>query len=343
MSTILFSIIIPLRKIGEGVVLETLPAIEAQTYTNFEVFLLPDDESGSDKKILRTYPWLHILPTHTKKMPGDKRDVGAQYARGDILAFLDDDALPVVDWLEKAAEIFTEKDDVVALGGPGLLPQNAGFTEQVIDTVLTSWFTSGSFAYRFTPMAPRFVDDFPSMNLMMRREIFLKLGGFNTQHWPGEDSKLLNKLMHDECKQVFYHPDVAVYHHRRADIWGHLKQYKNYGYHRGMFMAEGDENSQHFTYILPSLITIYLLLYLSGLPRFIPTNSYGLYQILAAIPIMMYGVIMIGAAIEAYIKTKKVLIMPGTLLLVPLTHMSYGTFFIYGYLKAKWKLFWSGF
>lgn len=342
MKSILFSIIIPLKHINQCVVEETLPAIAKQTYNHFEVLLLPDDETKEDAKLERTYGWLQVIPTHTKKMPGDKRDIGAKHAKGDVLAFLDDDALPVEEWLEKAAEIFLDQNDVVALGGPGLLPPNAGFTERVIDTVLTSWFTSSAFAYRFTRMAPRYVDDFPSMNLMMRRDIFLHLGGFDTQHWPGEDSKLLNKLMNIEYKQVFYHPDVAVYHHRRADIIGHLKQYKNYGYHRGMFMAEGDSNSQNVTYILPSLITIYLLLYVSGLPRYIPTNSFGIYQIIAATPLMMYGVIVFGASIEAYIKTKNILIMPGTFLLVPLTHMSYGLFFIYGYVKAKVKLFLAG-
>lgn len=342
MHTILFSIIIPLRNIGDCVIKETLPAIASQTHKNFEVLLLPDNEGATDERLIKQYHWLHIIPTRAKIMPGDKRDIGAQYAKGDILAFLDDDALPVPEWLEKAAEIFYEQTDVVAVGGPGLLPQNAPYMERTIDTVLTSWFTSGSFAYRFTRMAPRFVDDFPSMNLLMRRNIFLKLGGFDNQHWPGEDSKLLNKLAHQEYKQLLYDPDVAVYHHRRADILGHLKQYKNYGFHRGMFMAEGDQNSQHLTYILPSLFTIYFFLYISGLPRFIPTNSYGLFQILAAIPMMMYGVIMVATAVEGFIKTKSLLSMPGTLLLIPLTHLSYGIFFIYGFLKAKWKLFWSG-
>ena len=342
MNKILFTIIIPMRTIGDGVVKETLPAIASQRYKHFEVFLLPDAESSADEKLLKKYHWLHIIPTRTKKMPGDKRDVGGQYANGDVLAFLDDDALPVPEWLEKAAEIFHDQTDVVALGGPGLLPKNAGYTEQVIDTVLTSWFTSGSFAYRFARMAPRYVDDFPSMNLMMKRDVFLRIGGFGNQHWPGEDSKLLNKLMNQEYKQILYDPDVAVYHHRRTDVAGHFKQYKNYGYHRGMFMADGDTNSKHLTYLLPSLFTIYFFLYISGLPRFIPVTSYGLFQIIAAIPLMIYGTIMIGTAVEAFIKTKKLLIMPGTLLLVPLTHLSYGTFFIYGYLRAKWKLFWAG-
>ncbi len=343
MSNNIYSIIIPLRRIGDGVVHETLPAIAAQTYRHFEVILLPDADEKIGKKLLHTYPWLSIIPTHTKKLPGDKRDIGAENARGEILAFLDDDALPTKEWLEKAEEIFSESSDVVAVGGPGLLPPDAGYTERVIDTVLTSWFTSGSLAYRFTRMAPRFVDDFPSMNLMMRSDVFHRIGGFDNQHWPGEDSKLLNKLINQEYKQVLYDPDVAVYHHRRGDILGHLKQHKNYGYRRGLFRAEGDENSQHLTYLMPSLFTIYFVLYLSGLPFFIPGNSFGIYRFIAAIPLYLYLVIMVGAAVEAYIKTKNFLIIPGTLLLVPLTHFSYGIFFIYGFLRAKWKNFWAGF
>ncbi len=342
MQPIFFSIIIPLRDIGAEFMHDTLPAIASQSYNHFEVLLLPDTEGADDENLIRKYRWLQIIPTLDKKLPADKRDAGAQYAQGEILVFLDDDALPTEDWLKRAAEIFEEKTDVVAVGGPGLLPPDAGFIEQAIDAVLTSWFTSGSYAYRFTRMSPRFVDDFPSMNLMMKKEIFFKLGGFATQHWPGEDSKLLNKLINQEYKQVLYDPDVAVYHHRRADIRGHLKQYKSYGYHRGMFMAEGDQNSLHFTYILPALFTIYFSLYISGLPYFIPNTSYGLFQILAILPMLMYLVIMVATAFEAFLKRKKMLLIPATLLLIPLTHLSYGSFFIYGFLKAKWKLFWAG-
>ncbi|CAN5239404.1 glycosyltransferase [soil metagenome] len=343
MNKILFSIIIPLRTIGEGVIKETLPAIASQSYKHFEVIILPDAESDQDHKLTRTYDWLRIIPTPAKKMPGDKRDIGAQDSYGDILAFLDDDALPVKDWLENAYTIFDEQTDVVALGGPGLLPPTSSFMEEAIDAVLTSFFTNGALAYRFKRMAPRYVDDFPSMNLMMRKDVFIRLGGFDNRHWPGEDSKLINKLLHREYKQVLYDPGVAVYHHRRSDIRGHLKQHKSYGYQRGLFVAEGDENSQHITYMLPSLFTIYFFLYISGLPFFIPSNNGELFRFIAATPLFLYLVVMIAAATEAFIKTKKILIIPSVLILVPLTHLSYGTFFLYGYGKAKIKNFLNGF
>ena len=42
-------------------------------------------------------------------MPGLKRDLASKKASGDILAFLDDDAQPSVDWLNIANHFFMTK------------------------------------------------------------------------------------------------------------------------------------------------------------------------------------------------------------------------------------------
>ena len=48
--------------------------------------------------------------------------------------------------------------------------------------------------HRFTPLKKRFVIDYPSMNFFIRKTTFEKVGGFNSDYWPGEDSKLAMTL-----------------------------------------------------------------------------------------------------------------------------------------------------
>jgi glycosyltransferase involved in cell wall biosynthesis len=63
-------------------------------YPDFEIVILPDgplDRVFSSDKI-KVYPTGAVNPAR-------KRDMALGFARGDILAFIDDDAYPRNDWL----------------------------------------------------------------------------------------------------------------------------------------------------------------------------------------------------------------------------------------------------
>src|SRR3989344_6066403 len=212
----LVSVIVPTKTTGYHVIFENLPAMAEQTYKNFEVILLPDTNDPYDSKLLEKYSWLKILPTKEITRPAEKRDLGAKQAQGEILAFLDADAYPHKDWLKNAVEIFNEKA-VESICGPGIVPKNADLWERVFDEVFRTWVGTGGLRYRFFPDKERYVDDFPTMNFLVKRKVFNKLGGFNSSYYPGEDSKFCDALVNQGGK-IFYHPEVSVYHHRRRDL-----------------------------------------------------------------------------------------------------------------------------
>ena len=106
----LISVIIPVKEITDYLRHENMPAMSEQTYKNFEVIVLPNKLSGEDKTLLLKYPWLRIIPTGKITRPAQKRDIGVTNAKGSIIAFIDDDAYPAKDWLEKAIHIFETKN-----------------------------------------------------------------------------------------------------------------------------------------------------------------------------------------------------------------------------------------
>lgn len=334
----LISIIIPTRSINHYITHENLPAIDQQTYRTFEVILLPNENDTEGDELIEKYPWLRIIATKKVTRPAEKRDIGARHAKGEILAFIDDDAYARADWLENAVKVFNTdvKDNIrpAVVCGPGMLPVKSKFWEQVFDAVLCSWIGSGGYAYRFTPKPARIVDDYPSMNFLIKKNVFDAVGGFHSEFWPGEDSKLCEDVVYKEHGVIYYDPTVLVYHHRRNSLKHYLKQHGNYGYHRGAFFAHGDKNSRRIEYIIPSLFVLYLIAVTAfSVYQAVIVTSIHAYTIAilgAFIPLKLYklaiGTVLIQNAVKG--KNYKIVIMAPIVLF--LMHLAYGVMFIKG-------------
>lgn len=327
-----FSIIIPAREINDYLVHETLPAISKQNFKKFEVIVLPDSDSGFEE-YKKKYTWLRVIKT--KSMPGIKRDLGVKKSKGDIVVFIDDDAYPPASWLTTLNKTYLKNKDIVAVGGPGILPEKVNSWEKIFDIVMQSFIGTGGFSYRFIKGKKQFVDDFPSMNLSLKKNIFLKLGGFRNKYWPGEDSKLINALINKERKMIYYDPKTYIFHHRRDTLKGYLKQHKNYGFMRGMFLAHGDKNSKAITYKIPSVFTVYVfaVALISAASIIFPLNETIIRMSL--VPLIVYGLLIMFAGSLTFLKTFDIILTLGTIMVLPLTHVTYGISFIKGYLNGR--------
>lgn len=188
----------------------------------------------------------------------------------------------------------------------------------------------GNYAYRYVPRSKRFVDDFPSVNLLVRKNVFEKLGGFDSHYWPGEDTKLCLEITKKLGFKIIYDPEVYVWHHRRELFWPHLKQIGNYGLHRGNFAKEFPETSFKLSYFIPSMFLLFVVF--GGL---ISLLSYNFGTLL---PAYCYALVLLHYFSLLFIdvlrfKNPKLsfLVAAGVLS----THLYYGWRFILGLTKKK--------
>ena len=316
------SIIIPVKEVNDYI-RESMPHILNMDYENYEVLIFPDTPTSE------SFPRTRIIPTGSMG-PAEKRDLALKHASGEILAFLDDDAFPRKDWLKNAVKHFRDSN-VAAVGGPAVTPTSDSVWQRASGAVFSSWLASGGNEYRYVPGPAREVDDFPTVNLLVRRDVFEKVGGFDSNYWPGEDTKLCLDITKTMGKKIIYDPEVFVYHHRRALFIPHLKQISRYAFHRGYFAKVLPETSLRFTYFVPSLFLIGIILGLLLFP---------VHRTIAALylsTISLYALMLVTTALIITLKERKLLIgmlaIPG----IFLTHLLYGYNFLKGLSTARYR------
>lgn len=195
----LVSIVIPCREVNEDVQKCVYECYKLKN--NVEVILVTDHECPG-------YPAL-------------KRNWAMERAKGDIYAFIDSDAFPAEHWLDNAIRYLNSFD---AVCGPGVLPPDSTISEKAADLVFR-WLP---YSYRVVPGNPSIVAEYPTFNLVVRREAATPFDNYLT----GEDSLFCRRIRGG----IFYHPDILVYHRRRSLFRPLWKQISVYGLHRGNFI-----------------------------------------------------------------------------------------------------------
>jgi len=312
-----FSIIVPFRN-DNDYLKECVEHCLELDHSDYEIILLPDEKSKWKHKKIK------VIPTGPVP-PSEKRDIAAKHAKGEILAFIDDDAYPRKDWLKNAEKYFKDKD-VGAIGGPGVTPESDDLFQKASGFILSSRLgASPGMDYRYIPKKKREVDDYPTCNLIVRKSVFKKVGGFDTEYWPGEDSKFCLDLTKKLKKKIIYTPDVVVYHHRKPLFKKHLRQIRSYGIHRGHFAKKFPETSLRPVYFLPTLFVLGIIF--GWLSVFI--HPFLFYSYLFVICLYLIMVFLTS------LKTKKPRMIVLVFLGIIATHVWYGIGFLRGLLSKE--------
>ncbi len=320
-----FSIIVPVKAINDYI--RTAIPHYQNLRGDYELLIFPDfynvEEHADDEALFATLKGrVKVIPSG-ETGPAEKRDMALEYATGDVYAFIDDDAYPREDWLEKAMSYFAD-DSVGAVGGPAVTAPEDSIRQKASGKIYESKLCSGQYTYRYLPEEKRDVDDLPSVNLIVRADLFREIGGYDSNYWPGEDTKLCLDIV-NQGKRIVYDPEIYVFHHRRTVFKAHLKQATNYGKHRGYFAKVLPQTSLKLGYMIPSAFVIGLV---AGpiLSLFFSALWYVYFGVIA------FYFLMVGASIR---KPGGLCVWFLAVIGIFLTHVGYGINFIRGYCSKE--------
>ena len=196
-------------------------SILAQTMdtSNYEVVIVnnnsTDDTEAKCQKFILDNPGIKITYCVEEKQGlSYGRNRGIQESTGEILTFLDDDAVIAEDFFEKTVDFFQRKPHINAIGGKILLKylKNKPDWYNPFLASLLGYFNKGDQEQVFKR------DYFRGSNMSFRKALFEKYGGFNTtlgrvgKQLFGNEEKELFYRFKGHGEEIWYVPSTVVLH-----------------------------------------------------------------------------------------------------------------------------------
>ena len=238
-------------------------SLRRQTYDNIEIIIVVDGNETVHERVQTNYDDVENVITHCNDDNIgllESRNRGAELANGEIVAFIDDDAIADEQWVEKLVSVY-EQRDIEAVGGrmtpiwvagkPSYLPEEFYW---LVGVTHRGFGDEGEVRNTF------------GSNISFRRDVFLELGGFDPhiggrqgdKNLQGGETELAARLRTEVNGALYYEPDAKVGHkvfEYRTELGWLLRRAFWQGYSkRGMEVLVPDSGDEETAYLRDLLV-----------------------------------------------------------------------------------------
>jgi GT2 family glycosyltransferase len=204
---------------GASTLEQCLESLGRLDYPDYEIILVDDGSTDRTPEIAARYPDVRCIRQDNQGL-SVARNVGARVATGDVVAYSDSDCVADESWLLYLMTAMQDQD-VEAIGGPNITPDEDGWVAKCVAV------SPGNPAH--VMLDDRLAEHIPGCNMAFRRDLLLKIGGFDPQfRQAGDDVDICWRFM-DEGWRIGYAPAAVVWHHRRCTAKAFYRQQKGYG------------------------------------------------------------------------------------------------------------------
>jgi glucosyl-dolichyl phosphate glucuronosyltransferase len=196
-------------------VVEAVASIGRQTYPALETVVVVDHNRPLFDRLSESLEQVTLLENGGPPGAASSKNTGALIAAGDVVAFLDDDAVAADDWLEEIAN--AHRGDPTILGIGGWTEPDWARRQPAWFPVEFGWVVGAS--YRGLPVGGGPVRNVTGGNMSVDRRAFVEAGGFDTGlgkvgiRSEPEDTELCIRIgaMHPG-RRWFYWPAARITH-----------------------------------------------------------------------------------------------------------------------------------
>ncbi|HVY77838.1 MAG TPA: glycosyltransferase [Solirubrobacterales bacterium] len=152
---------------------QAIESVRAQSAPAHEIVLCVDHSPELLAEAGRRWPDVHLVENHEEQGLSGARNSGVAACSGEVVAFLDDDAVAAPDWLARLGEAYRDPD-VLGAGGSVHPAWEAG---------KPAWFPPEfdwvvGCTHSGMPRQREAVRNLVGANMSLRRDVLLELGGF---------------------------------------------------------------------------------------------------------------------------------------------------------------------
>jgi GT2 family glycosyltransferase len=206
---------------------QCLSSIERSTYKNREIIIVTNnlDENSDMRAYLRTLPH-KVIVFNAEFSWSEMNNLAARHAQGQYLLFLNDDTeVATGNWIENMLE-YAQQPDIGAVGCRLLFPtgscQHAGVTGDPVHVAYHQFYGIKGEGYYSLTVLPREVSAVTGACMMVRKEVFQKLGGFDSSlKYLYNDTDFCWRLG-ELGYRIMYDPSATLYHHEGASRYGRI-------------------------------------------------------------------------------------------------------------------------
>jgi glycosyltransferase involved in cell wall biosynthesis/GT2 family glycosyltransferase len=156
-----------------AVLSQALESVRAQSTPAHEIVLCVDHSPELLAEARRRWPDVRLVENREEQGLSGARNSGVAECSGEVVAFLDDDALAAPDWLERLADAYRDPD-VLGAGGtvrPAWVEGKPGWFPPEFDWVVGCTHSG-------MPRQREAVRNLVGANMSLRRQALVELGGF---------------------------------------------------------------------------------------------------------------------------------------------------------------------
>jgi len=268
----LISIIIPVKNASKTIQ-KCIDSILNLNYPEYEIIIIDDGSTDDTSSLLNNYFQSGRMKNYryikiNSSGPSKARNIGIDISNGEFVAFTDADCIIDREWLNELLKGFESYDEKIAgVGGEQLSPDDdTDFCKSINDFMKKIGFITDYIKTIENHKKQNFkfieTNHNPTCNVIYKKEIFKKVGGFLDGLWPGEDVELDYRIKKYGYKLLF-NPKAIVYHYRPETIEKFSKMMFNYGKVQAFLVKKyGFFRKIHFVPIIFFPVLIFSVFYI---------------------------------------------------------------------------------
>src|SRR5712671_2314229 len=196
-----------------------LASLEVLNYPDYEVIVVNDGSTDKALAIAEKFSYCRIISQENKGL-SVARNVGAEAATGEIVAYTDSDCVADPDWLAYLVAKMQDSN-LAACGGPNFPPPE--------DTLVPAVVAVAPGGPTHVLISDEVAEHIAGCNMAFRRDELMRLGGFDPIYRAAGDDVDICWRFQDAGHVIGYSPSAVVWHFRRNTVAAYCSQQRGYG------------------------------------------------------------------------------------------------------------------